>query len=435
MATPMNLAERDRGDIAATLTARFGSVVSADAVAREAHTIGGVVPSLVARPGDAAELAAIVAAIAESGGALVALGRGARRGLGHPPIRYDVALLTERLCRVSDYAPADMTVTVEAGTTVADLATLLAEQGQWLPIEPELPHLTTVGGLLAADLGGPLAASQGRVRDFVIGVGMVTADGTQVRAGGRVVKNVAGYDAMKLVIGSLGTLAVVTEATFKVRPMVEEQCGLICATDGTAAALAVGAALGGPHLAMLAVTIRGDLGARDRGPEVVVRLGGNAADVAVARARVATLARDHAAAITLGDARIGERFVALRDFSLTVDGDFVVRFATLPSRLPELVSATLATTGELDGAWQADPLRGVLTLVLGTEAPAPLLATLAAGADRLRAHMIVERWPAELAPTIEVWRPLPPALPLMRRMKAALDPAGVLAPGRYVGRM
>ena len=192
-----------------------------DLAARRALAIGGVVPEAVATPATRAALVECVREAGDAGAALVPLGLGAHRDLGHAPARYDLALSTRELAAIVDYAPADMTVTVESGVTLAALDVLLTSHGQWLPLDPPLPARTTVGGLLAADLSGPLRASQGRVRDYVLGIAMVTADGRETRAGGRVVKNVAGYDLMKLMVGSLGTLAVITEATLKVRPRPE----------------------------------------------------------------------------------------------------------------------------------------------------------------------------------------------------------------------
>ena len=426
-------------DVAAALSKRLGAGALSDLEARRPWALGGVVPSFVTRPADAAELATTVAAVAAIGGALVPLGRGAHRGIGHPPERYDVALVTDHLTRVRDYTPADMTVTVEAGVTVAELARLLASEGQWLPIEPALPAETTVGGLLAADLAGPLAASQGRVRDFVIGIAVVTAAGVPARAGGRVVKNVAGYDLMKLFIGSLGTLAVLTEVTFKVRPRPEEERCLVFAARGMATAIAFGTAIGAARLEALAVTVVGVVGTGERDATVVVRLGGTVADVAAARACVTALAESHATTLVL-DADHAASVAAshregVRDFPLRAAGDLVVRLPGLPSRLPAL-AADLDRAGSVpQGSCQVDPLRGVLTLALATDRPAPVLATLVQLAEAHGARVVVERWPLALAPTIAVWHPLPPALPLMRRMKAALDPHGTLACGRFVGRL
>jgi glycolate oxidase FAD binding subunit len=135
--------------------------------------------------------------------------------LGNIPARYDIALRTTKLDRVIEYEPADMTVAVEAGMTMGQLQSLLAGRGQFLPIDA--PADATVGGVLAAGVSGPSRHAYGLPRDWLIGCRIVLADGTIVKGGGRVVKNVAGYDIQKLVAGSLGTLGVIAEATFSSR--------------------------------------------------------------------------------------------------------------------------------------------------------------------------------------------------------------------------
>jgi FAD/FMN-containing dehydrogenase len=152
-------------------------------------------------------------------------------------------------------------------------------------------------------------------------------------------------------------------------------------------------------------------------------LGGGAADVAEARARLLRLAPTYAAELRPAAA------------DAVADTDLVVRFAVLPVRLAALVAALRDVVGEATATAQCDPLRGVMTLAIATDAAEPLLPRLAGAADAHRAHVVVERWPAALAETITVWHPLPPALGLMRRMKEALDPRGTLAPGRFVGRL
>jgi glycolate oxidase FAD binding subunit len=340
--------------------------------------------------------------------------------------------VTERLARIRDYTPADMTVTVEAGTTVAELDALLAREGQWLPIEPPLPDTTTVGGLLAADLAGPLAASQGRARDFVIGVEVVTAAGVLARAGGRVVKNVAGYDLMKLFIGSLGTLAVLTEVTFKVRPRPETQRTLVFGVRDVTAALGVAAAMTASEVGALAVVA---VAAAD-GARVLVRLGGVAAVVAAAATRLAPIARGAGAELEHDDAETNPSIAALlvstRDFPARAGGDLVVRLAALPSRLPALAAALAGAVPDV-AAWRVDALRGTVHVALVTERAAETLSALATIAVAYDAHLVVERWPLALADSIEVWHPIPTAFPLMQRMKRALDPSGVFASGRFVG--
>ncbi|MBA4149000.1 MAG: FAD-binding oxidoreductase [Verrucomicrobia bacterium] len=125
------------------------------------------------------------------------------------------------LNKIIEHRPEDMTVTVEAGKTVAALQTELRKQGQWLPIDPPNPETLTIGSLLAENLNGPRRLGFGTIRDWLIGIRVALADGTLIRSGGKVVKNVAGYDLMKAFVGSRGTLGVIVEATFKLRPVPE----------------------------------------------------------------------------------------------------------------------------------------------------------------------------------------------------------------------
>jgi len=232
-----------------------------------------------------------------------------------------------------------------------------------------------------------------------------------------------------------------------VRPLPERTHGLVLRVRDMAAALelgpAIGAALAINAGGALGADAGGALGADARGATVAVRLGGSAADVAARRSGIIDVAARHDATIEL-DAdvdhpAVAARIAAERDFAATAAGELVVRFATLPSRLPALaavIATALATVAR--GAWQADPARGVLTLACGTEESGDAsarLAVLAGLTDAHAAHLVVERWPLALAERIAVWHPLPSALPLMRRMKAALDPLGVLAPGRFIGRI
>ena len=400
--------------------------------------IAGVAPSLVARPTDATALAAAVACIGAAGAALVPLGLGAHRTLGHAPRRYDVALSTMRLDRVLDYAPADMTIAVQAGVTVTALQELLAREGQWLPLDPPLPDETTVGGLVASDLGGTLRASQGRVRDFVIGIQVATADGRSVRGGGKVVKNVAGYDLMKLFAGSLGTLGVVTELTFKVRPRPAVVRGVVLACASGARALALGEAVAVANIGPLAVAVV--LDSSDDPPALVLcRLGGVEADVALGRTRLLAVAGRHGADVVVDaddeDPRAGALTASVRDFVRRAPGTVVARVATLPRR----VVAIAEDATRLAGVRRCviDPCAGGLALGIGEgdSAAAACEAAVTALGDAHGARVILERWPETIAETVEVWRPLPPALPLMRRMKAALDPRGTMSPGRFVGRI
>lgn len=170
---------------------------------------------LTASPGSADEVAAIVRLANQHGFSIAPVGGHANAG---PATKPDVLLRMHRLTEIEHYDPADLTVGVGAGMTVAQLNALVAGGKLMFACDPAFPELTTVGGILAAAKHGPLRQGFGGVRDFCIGIRFVTGDGRKAKGGGRVVKNVAGYDLMKLLIGSYGTLAVLTSASFKLFP-------------------------------------------------------------------------------------------------------------------------------------------------------------------------------------------------------------------------
>jgi glycolate oxidase FAD binding subunit len=180
-------------------------------------------PLLVEQPGSAAEVGELVRRAGSEGQALYLLGGRTMLGLGLPPARPGYGVDLRALNRVIDYPARDMTITVEAGVTLAELQRVLAAEHQRLPVDVPAGLQATVGGALATNTSGPRRYGFGTLRDYVIGISTVNDEGQEVKAGGRVVKNVAGYDLCKLHVGALGTLGVITQVTLKVRPVPEAQ--------------------------------------------------------------------------------------------------------------------------------------------------------------------------------------------------------------------
>ena len=205
------------------LHSRLGSLVEgyepASPETLASHAVEGVVPSAVVAPGSVESLAATVKMASELGYAVVPKGGGTKMDFGHPPTRADIVVSLERLNRIVVHEPADQTATVEAGINMARLQAGLGERGQYLPLDPPHGDAGTLGGVLATNASGVLRASFGTARDLVIGARVVQADGTVVRSGGQVVKNVAGYDLNKMYIGSLGTLGILAEVNLKLQPL------------------------------------------------------------------------------------------------------------------------------------------------------------------------------------------------------------------------
>jgi glycolate oxidase FAD binding subunit len=186
--------------------------------------------------GSVADLAEAVRRAAAAGQAVYPVGGGTALDFGLPPTKPGVALDLRGLCQVIDYPARDMTITVQAGITLARLREVLAAENQRLPVDVPHPDRATLGGALSTNAAGPRRYGFGTFRDYVIGISVVNDEGHEVKAGGRVVKNVAGYDLCKLHVGALGTLGVITQVTLKLRPRPEEQVLLAvpCADDAVA---------------------------------------------------------------------------------------------------------------------------------------------------------------------------------------------------------
>ena len=382
-------------------------------------------PAWVVRPSDAAEVQACVARAERDGLVLVPAGLGAHLDMGGPPARVDALLCLDRLARVVDHQAADMTVTVEAGCRLAVLDSTLAARGQWLPLDPPREARTTVGGLVAANLSGPLRATQGTVRDLLLGIRVVGGGGALVSGGGRVVKNVAGYDLPKLHVGALGTLGAIVEATFKVRPRPAREEALVIACRDAADA----AELASSFLDADAPPFWIEIDGTDDGPVAVsVGLAGIEDEVLHAR-EIARRIAARRALRAVDDAAV--RRAELVDFG---GGSFaaVLRAAVLPREIGDVLVAL--TKAGIPLRFEAHAASGVVRAAIrDAAAVAPLVRSLRPGIEARGGSLVVERAVPAVKQEVDVWGGPGPALALMRGVKAALDPAGVFAVGRFVG--
>ncbi|HEV7732339.1 MAG TPA: FAD-binding oxidoreductase [Candidatus Binatia bacterium] len=407
------------------MTTAWSDVVGAEFArpGRWEDAVDGVVPAWVLRPGTVAEVQAIV----REGPALVASGLGAHLDRGAPPRRFDVLVRLDRLGRIVDHQAADMTVTVEAGCSLATVQATLAAAGQWLPIDPPRPEATTVGGMLAADLSGPLRASQGTARDLVIGLRVVGGDGALVSSGGKVVKNVAGYDLSKLHLGALGSVGVIVEATFRVRPRPEREEAVVvpCARPADLA-LVVRDAVEPMWLEVAGA------GVLDGGPALVVGLAGIAAEVEHAAARVADVAS--------GGHRLSDG-AAMRAHLAGFDAEPAAALLTA-SALPADTGAVMdavADAARTTGAgvrMLAHAANGVVRVAVADAAPVgSLVALLRPQLAGMGGTVVVARASAAAKAGVDVWGEVGPGLSLMRALKTTFDPRDILSPGRFVGGM
>ncbi len=410
-----------------------------DPATRPAATLAvdGLVPREVIRPTEPAALAAAVAAAHQDGLAVVPWGGGAHMGLGNRPARYDLAIELGGLDRVRDHAPADLTLTVEAGATLAAVQRSLAPHGQFLPLDAEDPATATIGGLLAAGVAGPQRAGYGTARDRVLWTEVVAADGAIVRGGAKVVKSVAGYDLPKLHLGALGALGVIVAACFKLQPRPAAATLVLIAAASPDAFGPLLAAIAAAHLApSVATIVHGDPAWGQpfaRGPWVLA-LGADGPHAAVAwqteQFQALARARGADAASTLD----GEAQAEARQALMTHRGagEVRLRLVVLPDRLPALL-AWLAATRVPPVAVHAEALNGVVHVAWREVAGATSWREAAAIATELGGHWILEACPALWKAQLDIWGPPRPDRALMARLKHTLDPAGTLCPGRSIG--
>lgn len=427
--------------------------------AGERFAIDGAKPREVLLPTSVKQVSAELRDAGERKLAVAPVGLGAFLHLGARPRRYDVALCLERLNKLLDYQPTDMTVTVEAGLTLSQLQAVLGENGQWLPLDPPNPEQVTVGGLIATNLSGPSRFSQGTVRDFLIGLKVVRADGAVVKGGGRVVKNVAGYDLAKLYCGSLGSLGVIVEATFKIRPRPEAQAILMLrfpsATEVEHGTLlhAIQATLQRITAELqpffLELTNFDPAHPADNSAEslLVVGLAGVTQEVDYQRQRLNELASQAGLRLEHLEGQAAHNLaLALRDFPISGQAGLRCKTSLLPDRVAEFCHQVEEEVGRhgLSVQFQARAGNGIVYIRFArsneeesTPASAEqfvsLLDWLRILVRKMNGYLVVEQIDPGLKDRVNVWGPTGSAFPLMKKLKDTFDPQHVLNPGRFIG--
>lgn len=349
--------------------------------------------SRVIEPGSAREVAAALAEANAAGHVVIPRGGGTKADWGNPAARSDITLSTARLNRVIEHAWADMTVTVEAGCTVGTLQAELARHGQRLAIDPLWPERATVGGILATNDSGALRLRFGALRDLIIGITVALPDGTLAMSGGKVVKNVAGYDLPKLMTGALGTLGVITQAVFRLHPLPHESRTLTTVPNSGDDAQRLILEIQNSQLAHSALQLRGR--------EVDILLEGTSAGIEAQAGFLRTLAswKDASADVWLARERLWST-------------ECIAKFSVLPSDIVRL------------------------------SPPGAVVQATGIGYARLSGDIAAKRRDIEavggslviLTPSpLDAWGAAGDALPLMRAMKQQFDPNYILNRGRFVG--
>ncbi|MGH8968946.1 MAG: FAD-binding oxidoreductase [Actinomycetes bacterium] len=387
----------------------------------DSDAVVGARPAYVAAPGDTSETADVMRAAVEHGLRVVPRGAATKLDWGGAPDAVDLVVDTSRMDTVVEHVAGDLVVHVQAGVTLAALGDRLAGSGQRLALDPPFPA-ATIGGTVATGTSGPLRLLYGGPRDLVIGTTIVRADGVVARSGGKVVKNVAGYDLGKLLTGSFGTLGVLTECVLRCHPRPPARRWLLRECGSADAAAEVVRSVRRSQLSPSALEVdRPDRG----GPlSVAVLLEGTGEGVA---GRVAGLAED--GWVEDGPPAWWGEHPVVRDGTAVKITFAMSALGPVLAAVDELAPPATVVRGQAGS--------GVLTLGLPPEADAAGVAGLVTG---LRGFVpsydgvvvVLHAPPAVRAALGDVWGPVK-GLELMRRVKEQFDPGRRLAPGRFVG--
>jgi glycolate oxidase FAD binding subunit len=391
--------------------------------------VDGVLPLKVIEPATEQELAKAVAWANENGITIAARGGGTKLGWGTPPRSADVVISTKRLGRVLEHAWADMTTTVEAGCTVSQLQEELLKHGQRLAIDPLFPERATIGGLVATNDSGTLRIRYGSIRDLIIGITVALPDGTLARSGGKVVKNVAGYDLQKLMTGALGTLGVITQATFRLHPLPRESqtfsFGCMDANAANRLILAIMDSMLVPTGLQMRVS-------SSSSPAIDIRIDGIHAGIQAQSEQLQKL--------TTGVPRIegeGDAWCARQELWQGAEPSLICKVSVLPSQLAAATAAVERLCSSPQLTWNVvAQSTGVATVRIEAGENGQLqfaLNGIRAAIQALGGTVVVISCPAEIKKQVDVWGPTGDAQPLMVRVKQQFDPRGILNRGRFVG--
>lgn len=439
----------------------FASIVGAAHVVSDegtCHTfaIDGHAPKSVVYPKSPDQVAAVLKCAAHHDLAVIPFRSATKLGIGNIPRRYDVAVSLKELNNVWHYEPADLTVSVEAGIKLGDFAELLSRYGLWLPLDPPGAARSSLGGILATNATGPLRQFYGAPRDMVVGMKIATTDGKIIKAGGRVVKNVAGYDLTKLLIGSYGSLGVIVEVNLKLFPLPAGRATFAFRVRNLEMARdlrrrIVNSPLTPMRMVLMNAEAEGLLAPGARTQEdagefaLLVEAGGTQRVIERYARTLAELGRAAGGGATSLESEEAERgWARIADFPSWLGAEFprlVILRASLPiaacedfinraqqeaerAKLRLAVFAQIGV-GVVHLCWlDASDVSGMVTVI----------ENLRRLAIELHGALVVERCESEIKSRVDVWGAPGKDFEIMRKVKEAWDPKGILSPGRFLGR-
>ena len=437
-----------------TYSSRLADIVGPENLVEEparlaVYAVDGLSPSLAVRPGSAEEIAEIARAATAEKLALIPTAGRTKLNIGMPPERYDVAVDMARLNRVIAYDPGDLTLGVEAGIGIASLLKTLAAHAQFLPLAMPFAQTATVGGTLATGIDTPLRHFYGMPRDYVLGMEFVAGEGVTAKAGGRVVKNVTGYDLHKLLLGAIGTLGIITRINFKTFPLPAKTRTWIAGFDAAENAFSLARRIASSPLTPYAVEIAGRWPAPGA-PQWQVAVAAAGDDKVLERCSREVRALAGQCSNKSFDALVKEQEDAhwnrVCEFPALLlkewPGAVLLRAGVLPGSMPSLVKGVeeIASKHRLACAFAARAVGAVHAGLLPGGSLSESMDDLTAAcrevmqaAGAAGGHASIEWCPLELKRRVNIWGEPRPDLPLMKKLKDVLDSKRIFSPGRFMG--
>lgn len=415
------------------ITRSIESIVGPDHVTEDPElNIDGLSPKLLARPASAEEIAACLKVCSQLDAAVIPAGRMSWLECGNPLKRADLVLSLDRMCRVIDYSPADLTATVETGLLLTDFNEVTKKERQWLPLDPPGFKSASLGAVAACNSSGALRLGFGTPRDYVIGLKLAHIDGTESKSGGRVVKNVAGYDLNKLYVGSYGTLAVMTELTFKLRPLAERSATLMITSRYRGPLFLLARKILASELQPASVVLTRRLspaGVQLPDDALLIRFIDSEAAVDHQLRSVRESADPSYETTHLNKTEADAVWSEVADFDPHA---IRVRFSVPLSAVPgEFEKAFLA---HLECVACADIGAGIIRVAFDADERHVVaqIKKLRANAAAAGGTLVIEKAPAEIRGEAEAWGDVGSTAPLMRSLKEKFDPRSLLNPGKFV---
>ena len=432
--------------IAALLASQLPEGQVVEGFHAEAWAVCDRVPRAVVFPESEHEVAQVLTMASAEGWRCVPSGKGTWLRGGQPPEAVDVVLSTTRMDRVLAHAPDDLYISAEAGIGLDLLARRVLDGRQWLPLDPPGALRGSLGATVSTASAGPLQAGFGTPRDHVLGATLATGDGRLLHLGGKVVKNVAGFDLLKLALGSWGTLGVITSVTIRLHPVPELDRTLLFESPDVHSAARLARAIAGSPVSLAAVELLapGEREGRDRSsaPLVAVRILESPA-AAEEVERVVSERADTAPFRRMDGQDSQAIFENVRGME---DGaELVIRLSLLPSRMSDLVemAVSLAEMADPDVGWgarmAAHAQTGVLRIMIArvhrregwVEKAVSSLAGLRLSLESEGGSMVISQGPPEVVGTMGAWGEVGSGKDLMRDLQKEFDPASILTPGRF----